>query len=72
MNEDRFSVYQTPTGSVWIRDSVSPTGPDVLYVSYSEIDNKPGPVNALDYARSIADALNSVSGTHALPALQKV
>ena len=64
MNEERFGVYQTPEGAVYIKDKQSPDlDGSVLYVCYSESDHKPGPVNALEYASAVACALNAVGDT---------
>jgi len=60
MKEDLFSVYVSPLGAVYVKDSQSPDVNTItLYVSYSENKGQPGPVNAEEYARAIVAVLNA-------------
>ena len=69
MGEARFQVYQTPLGAVYIRDTTSAIQ-DVLYVSYSEVDHEPGPVNALQFASAVVSVLNSGSANNVAAKLE--
>ena len=73
MKEDRFSVYVSPLGAVYVKDSQSPdVDTTTLYVSYSESKGQPGPVNAEEYARAIVAILNSGTPDNVAATLHKV
>ena len=73
MNEDRFSVYEAPDGGVWIKDRASvEVDTTTLYVSYSSLDHKPGPVNAKEYALAVVAVLNSGTPENVAAKLHKI